>query len=77
MDYLMYLKTFLIWFDHFLDPWAEICQIFWCFFLENLKNQKDILKSSDLYQVPGIPSYYGICTGYALDIVSSHISRLS
>ena len=49
MDYLMYLKTFLLWFDHFLDPWAEICQIFRCF-LENLKNQKDILKLSDLYK---------------------------
>ena len=47
MDYSMYLKTFLLWFDHFLDPWAEICQIFHGF-LENLKNQKDILKFSDL-----------------------------
>ena len=28
----MYLKTFLLWFDHFLDPWAEICQIFRWFF---------------------------------------------
>ena len=28
----MYLKIFLLWFDHFLDPWAEICQIFrWLF----------------------------------------------
>ena len=44
----MYLKTFLLWFDHFLDPWAEICQIFGGF-LENLKNQKDILKLSNLY----------------------------
>ena len=48
MDYLMYLKTFLLWFDHFLDPWAEICQIFWWFF-GKFKNQKDILKLSDLY----------------------------
>ena len=32
MDYLMYVKTFLLWFDHFLDTWAEICQIFRWFF---------------------------------------------
>ena len=43
----MYLKTFLLWFDHFLDPWAEICQIFRWFFLENIRYQKDILKLSD------------------------------
>ena len=28
----MYLKAFLLRFDHFLDPWAEICQIFRWFF---------------------------------------------
>ena len=28
----MYLKTFLLRFDQFLDPWAEICQIFRWFF---------------------------------------------
>ena len=28
----MYLKTFPLWFDHFLGPWAEICQIFCWFF---------------------------------------------
>ena len=40
MDYLMYLKTFLLWFDHFLDPWAEICQIFRCFFGKFKKSKK-------------------------------------
>ena len=28
----MYLKTFILWFNPFLDPWAEICQIFRWFF---------------------------------------------
>ena len=44
---LIVFKDNFLWSDHFLDPWAEICQIFRCF-LENLKNQKDILKLSDL-----------------------------
>ena len=28
------------WFDHFLYSRSEICQIFWCFFLENLRLSK-------------------------------------
>ena len=40
MDYLMYLKTFLLWFDHFLDPWAEICQIFRWFFGKFKKSKR-------------------------------------
>ena len=39
MDYLMHLKTFLLRFNHFLDPWAEICPIFrW--FLRKFKKSK-------------------------------------
>ena len=40
MDYLMYQKTFLLWFDHFLDPWAEICQIFRWFFGKFKKSKR-------------------------------------
>ena len=43
------LKAFFLWFDHFLDCWAGICQIFWWFF-GKLKKIKMILKSSDLYK---------------------------
>ena len=32
MGYLMYHGAFIIWFDHFLDSGAEICQIFRWFF---------------------------------------------
>ena len=35
----MYLKTFILWFDHFLDPWEEICQIF-CLFFGKFKKSK-------------------------------------
>ena len=37
---LMYYSAFILWFDHFLDSEAEICQIFLRFFLENLKESK-------------------------------------
>ena len=30
----------ILWFDHFLDSAAEICQIFCCLFLEYLKTSK-------------------------------------
>ena len=40
MDYLMYLKTFYLWFDHFLDPWTEICQIFRWFFEKFEKSKR-------------------------------------
>ena len=43
----MYHSAFISWFDYFLDFGAEICQIFFGF-LENLKNQKDILKLTEL-----------------------------
>ena len=32
MGCLMYYIAFILWFDHFLDSWAEICQIFRWFF---------------------------------------------
>ena len=44
---LMYHSAFILWFDHLLEG-AEICQIFRCFFLENLKHQKDTLRLTDL-----------------------------
>ena len=37
MDYFMYYSAFILWFDHFLDSGAEICQIG---VLENLKKSK-------------------------------------
>ena len=39
-----FLSAFILWFDHFLDSCAEICQIFFVGFVENLRHQKDILK---------------------------------
>ena len=48
IDYLMYLSAFLLWPDHFLNSGAEICQIFHWFFGKFKKNQKDILKLTDL-----------------------------
>ena len=39
MDYLMYLKTFLLLFDHFLDPGQKFVKFF-DVFLENLKTSK-------------------------------------
>ena len=36
----MYSKTFLLWFDHFLDSWAEICQIFRWFFGKFKKSKR-------------------------------------
>ena len=45
MGYLMYYSAFILWFDHFLDSEAEICQIGnW----KILKNQTDILKLTEL-----------------------------
>ena len=49
MGYLMHYSAFVLWSDHFLDSGAEICQIFCCFFGKLKKNQKDILKLTDLY----------------------------
>ena len=49
MGYLLYYSAFMLWFDHFLDSGAEICQIFRWFFGKLKKNQKDILKLTDLY----------------------------
>ena len=43
MYYSVDYSAFILWFDHFLDSGAEICQIFRCF------HQKDILKLFDLY----------------------------
>ena len=39
VGYLMYYSAIILWFDHFLDTWAEICQIFRWFFgkLKNIK----------------------------------------
>ena len=39
MGYLMYYSAFILWFDHFLDSGAEICQIFRWFFgkFKNIK----------------------------------------
>ena len=34
MGYLMYCSAFILWFDHFLDSRAEICQIFRWFFVK-------------------------------------------
>ena len=39
MGYFMYYSAFILWFDHFLDSGAKICQIFRWFF-ENLKKSK-------------------------------------
>ena len=47
MGYLMYYSAFILWFDHILDPGAEICQIFIGFFGKFKKNTKDILKLTD------------------------------
>ena len=41
-------SAFILWFDHFLDSGAEICQIFFGFLEYLKKNQKDILKLTDL-----------------------------
>ena len=47
--YLTYNKVPLsFWFKYFLDSRAEIHQIFALFFLVNLRNQKVILKLTDL-----------------------------
>ena len=43
----MYHSAFIS-FDHFLDSGAKIGQIF-CWFRKILKNQKEILKVTDLY----------------------------
>ena len=48
MGYLMYYSAFIIWFSHFLDSGAEICQIFRGFFWKIQNNQTDILKLTDL-----------------------------
>ena len=53
MGYLInVLKTLygavILSFDHFLNSGAEICQIFHWFFGKFKKNQKDILKLTDL-----------------------------
>ena len=32
MGYLIYYSAFILWFDHFIDSGAEICQIFRYFF---------------------------------------------
>ena len=42
------LLAVMLWFDHFLDSGAEICQILIVGFLENVRHQKDILKLTDL-----------------------------
>ena len=47
MGYLMYYSALILWFDHFLDFWAEICQIFRWFFGKFKKIKKDILKLTD------------------------------
>ena len=43
MGYLNVLKTlygaFILWFDHFLDSGAEICQIF-CWFFGKIKTPR-------------------------------------
>ena len=44
MGYLLYHSAFILWFDRFLDSGAEISQIW-----KILKDQKDILKLTDLY----------------------------
>ena len=41
-----WIKKYIL-FDHFLDSWAEICQIFWWFFWNSM-TPKDILKLTDL-----------------------------
>ena len=32
--------TVILWFEHFLNFWAEICQIFWCFFGKFKKSKR-------------------------------------
>ena len=52
MRYLMFKDTRVPLsydFDHFLDSGAEICQIS-CWFFGTFKNQKDILKLTDLWR---------------------------
>ena len=49
MGYLMYYIAFILWFNHYLDSRTEICQIFRWLFGKLKKNQKDILKLTDLY----------------------------
>ena len=44
----MYYSAFILWFDHFLESGLEICQIFCWFSGKFKKNQKDILKLTDL-----------------------------
>ena len=39
MGYWMYYSAFILWFDHFLDSGAEICQIF-CWFFGKFKKSK-------------------------------------
>ena len=39
MGYLIYFGAFILWFDHFLDSGAEICQIF-CWFFGKFKTSK-------------------------------------
>ena len=49
--YINHVKEHLsFWFNYFLDSRAEIHQFFAFGFLENLRNQKVILKLTDLYQ---------------------------
>ena len=50
----MYSKTFLLWFDHFLDPWAEICQIFRWFFgkFKKSKRHSEIIWPLEGYITP-------------------------
>ena len=48
MGYLMYYSVFILWFDHFFDSGADICQIFRCFFWKIKKDKKYILKLTDL-----------------------------
>ena len=40
MGYLMYYRAFILWFDHFLDSVAEICQILRWFFVKFTKSKR-------------------------------------
>ena len=40
MGYLMCYSALILWFDHFLDFWAEICQIFRWFFGKFKKSKR-------------------------------------
>ena len=53
MGYLMYYSAFILWFDHFLDSGAEICQIFRWFFGKLKKKKKSRRHSEIIWPLKG------------------------